>query len=230
MLQHFLTSNRGELIARCKAKAAKRFVGARPAPAQAYGVPLLLQQIANALSLPSGGIGEKYEPAATPTVSELGLAAAAHGTEMMQRGFTIDQVVHEYGDVCQSVTELAEELKFPIEISEFRTLNGCLDAAIADAVTSYGNAGHVAANQRSEDVRFRIDAYSREQSRLVGIARGAFAAIESGNVGATGATGKLLSHALTELLRHAGSALADLTDLPEGTPNGGRGKIIPDPA
>ena len=210
MLQEFLTSHRAELISRCKTKAAKRFAGSRAPAARDYGVPLLLEQISNALSLPALDSSKTYEPAATPTFSELGLAAAAHGTEMMQRGYSIDQVVHEYGDVCQSVTELSEELKFRIETAEFRTLNRCLDSAIADAVTSFGNAGHTAVKKQADALQDRIEAYSREQSRLVEIALGAFAAIRSGNVGPSGATGNLLAHTLGELLRHGGSALADI--------------------
>ena len=67
----------------------------------------------------------------------MGAAASLHGRELMQRGFTVDQVVHDYGDLCQAITDLAFELKAPIEIDEFRTLNRCLDNGIADAVTEY---------------------------------------------------------------------------------------------
>jgi hypothetical protein len=31
--------------------------------------------------------------------------------------------VHEYGDVCQSITDLAVELGAPISTDDFRTLN-----------------------------------------------------------------------------------------------------------
>jgi hypothetical protein len=37
-----------------------------------------------------------------------------------------------------SVTELAVELEAPILAAEFKTLNLCLDDAIAEAVTEYG--------------------------------------------------------------------------------------------
>jgi hypothetical protein len=50
----------------------------------------------------------------------------------------VSQVVHDYGDVCQAITELAGEMDAPISTEDFRTLNRCLDDAIAGAVTEYG--------------------------------------------------------------------------------------------
>ena len=50
----------------------------------------------------------------------------------------MSQVVHGYGDVCQSITDLALHLEAPISVEEFRILNRCLDDAIASAVTEYG--------------------------------------------------------------------------------------------
>jgi hypothetical protein len=42
-----------------------------------------------------------------------------------------------YGDVCQSITDLAVETRAPISSDDFRTLNRCLDDAIAGAVTEF---------------------------------------------------------------------------------------------
>jgi hypothetical protein len=42
---------------------------------------------------------------------------------LLEHGFTVEQVVHDYGDLCQAITELAFELEAPIETDEFRTLN-----------------------------------------------------------------------------------------------------------
>ncbi|MDB5729026.1 MAG: putative histidine kinase [Noviherbaspirillum sp.] len=81
------------------------------------------------ISGPAGGI--------KPFLSEIGKTATEHGRELLQMGFTIDQVVHDYGDLCQSIADLAYELHEPFEIDEFRTLNRCLDNGIADAVTEF---------------------------------------------------------------------------------------------
>jgi len=64
-------------------------------------------------------------------------AAAVHGAALLARGYTVAQVVHDYGDLCQAITELAVELAAPISTEDFHTLNLCLDNAIAEAVTEY---------------------------------------------------------------------------------------------
>ena len=61
-----------------------------------------------------------------------------HGHELLLQGFTVSQVVHDYGDVCQAITELAVEMNAPISTDDFRMLNKCLDDAIAGAVTEFG--------------------------------------------------------------------------------------------
>jgi len=45
--------------------------------------------------------------------------------------------VHDYGDLCQSITELAEEQRAAITVAEFGELNIRLDNAIAGAVTEF---------------------------------------------------------------------------------------------
>jgi hypothetical protein len=83
------------------------------------------------VSGPSGGEGSAF--------SELGATAALHGRELRRHGCTVDQVVHDYGDLCQAITDLALERDVPLEVDEFRTLNRCLDNAIADSVTAFAS-------------------------------------------------------------------------------------------
>ena len=200
MLHEFLTSNRTALIKRCKEKAARRFKLVEIPAAIDHGVPIFLQQLVDTLRAeqltPSRGV---VEPQRTPSLSDIGRAAAKHGVELLRRGLTIDQVVHEYGDVCQSVTELAVEENTPISTDEFRTLNRCLDNAIADAVTSFGIARQIMSNDEAKNLHTRLDIFAQEYRRLVDIAVQAFSAIRTGSVGLSGATGALLVHTLTEL-------------------------------
>ncbi len=126
-------------------------------------------------------------PGKAPTPTAMGRAAALHGTELLRLGYTIDQVVHEYGDICQAVTELASEQKAPVTVAEFHTLNRCLDNAIADAVTAFARGSRDSFDQADE------------LQNLVDIAMQAFSAIKTGNIGVTGATGTLLIRTLSEL-------------------------------
>ena len=200
MLHNFLRSNRDELIALCRDKAAKRSTPPALATALDHGVPLFLEQLADTLRREQlTPARPDDEPQNAPAETEIGRAAALHGAELLTSGYSMDEVVHEYGDVCQAVTSLAVEQQAPISTDEFRTLNRCLDNAIADAVTSFGSARQKSINARAETMHERLNYLAEEQLRLLDIATHAFNAIKTGNVGVTGATGKLLIHALDEL-------------------------------
>ena len=210
MLHEFVTSHRTELIARCRDKVGKRLLPSEIPLALDHGVPLFLQQLVEALRLEQ----REPHPAAfeverSPAATEIGRAATVHGAEMLRLGYTVDQVVHDYGDVCQAVTELAGEYDELISTGEFRTLNRCLDNAIADAVTSFGSAHEVLLEDQAETLHQRLHYYAIEHRRLIDIALQAYAVIKSGQVGATGATSILLVKTLEDL-----RSLADRT-LPE---------------
>ena len=97
-------------------------------------MPLFLEQLAETLKAEQTTTARNSDTEPAPTPTAIGRAAALHGAELLRGGFTIDQVVHHYGDVCQSVTALTVERTVAISTDEFRTLNRCLDNAIADAV------------------------------------------------------------------------------------------------
>ena len=78
----------------------------------AHGVPLFLDQLVAALR--SGG--DRLNPAIAD-------GALLHGQELLRQGFTVSQVVHDYGDVCQSITELALSAKSDIEKIREQSLN-----------------------------------------------------------------------------------------------------------
>jgi hypothetical protein len=200
MFHEFLTSNRDELIGRCREKVAKRFEPAEVPPAVDNGVPLFLQQLIETLRHEQLTCDRATtEPQSSPSPTDMGRAAASHGAELLRLGFTVDQVVHEYGDVCQAVTELAAEDNFIISTDEFRTLNRCLDDAIADAVTSFGLVRQSFVDSQTQTLQTCLETFSEKHRRLVDIAIRAYSAIKTGNVGSTGATGALLSHTLDEL-------------------------------
>ena len=209
MLHEFLTSNRVDLIARCREKVARRLKRPDIPSATAHGVPLFLQQLADTLRLEESVRG-RNSGEAEPIVMEIGRAASLHGVELLRRGYSIDQVVRDYGDVCQAVTELAIEQKAFITTDEFRTLNRCLDDAIADAVTAFGHARQVTTKNDAADLHRRLDAFAEEQRRLLDIAIHSYAAIKTGSVGMGGATGTLLIHTLNELRVLADRSLPEI--------------------
>jgi hypothetical protein len=200
MLHELLTSNHKELIRRCREKATKRFEPSQIPAAIDHGVPLFLQQLVDTLRVEQMTVDRDVAgPEATPAPTLIGRAAALHGAELLRLGYSVDQVVHEYGDICQSVTAIAVEMQEKISADEFRTMNRCLDNAIADAVSSFGAARQNSINDQAHTLHDRLNAFSDEHQRLVDIATQSFAAIKTGNVGMAGATGTLLEHTLSEL-------------------------------
>ena len=185
MLHEFVAENREELIRRCRAKVEMRSIPP-PTPAELeYGVPCFLDQLVDAL-----------QHHLSPN-SEIGRSAARHGHDLKLQGFTVSQVVHDYGDVCQSITDLALELNAPINVEDFRTLNRCLDDAIASAVTEYGRGNQSAVDTESDDQRLGFLAH--EMRNLVGTATVAFEVLRTGNVGVGGSTGNVLKRSLAAL-------------------------------
>ena len=191
MLHDFLTSNHRELVSRCKAKAAKRFPEA--SAGDAPGVPIFLQQLVDILYREQlTALRVPQETEAAPAHTEIGRAAALHGAGLLRKGYSIDQVVHDYGDVCQAVTELAVEQKAAITVDEFSTLNRCLDNAIADAVTAF-------ASDRDSEISDQTQSLAKDQRRLINMAIHTFSAIKTGKVGACGAAGFVHLNTLAKL-------------------------------
>ncbi|MEA3191744.1 MAG: hypothetical protein QOD26_77 [Betaproteobacteria bacterium] len=202
MLNEFLTTHRDELIRNCREKVSKRYAPAQVPKVVDYGVPLFLEQLAQTLETEQATTARAAaEQGPSPVSTDIGRAATKHGTELLRLGYTVDQVVHHYGDVCQSVTDLAVKKKALITTDEFRTLNRCLDEAIADAVTAFGDERENLILNQATSLHLRLGALAEEQRRLVDIALQTLTGIQTGNVGAAGATGVALVNTLKEL-RH----------------------------
>ena len=196
MLHEFVSSNRQELISRCRSKVGKRNSPPVSASELEYGVPLFLRQLVAALR-----IEQDSESSSKPAASaESSRAAGLHGKKLLDKGYTVDQVVHDYGDVCQSITELAKEKAAPVTIDEFQTMNRLLDHAIADAVVSYGRhreESHAA--HEHKQLHDRMGTLADAQRRTLERALQALEALKAGNIGLMGATGMLLEDSLLQL-------------------------------
>jgi len=139
-LHEFIALNREEIIRRCQENVKTRCLPPATAAQLDHGVPLFLNQMVEALR-----IGLRTSP-------EIGRSAVLHGHELLLQGFTVSQVVQAYGDVCQTLTGLAVELNAPISTDDFRSLNLCLDEAVAGVLTEYGS-GRDQSTLESESTR-----------------------------------------------------------------------------
>ena len=216
MLHEFLTTHRAELIQLCRLKVAKRMAPKVSDWELAHGIPSFLDQLIKTLQVeqtsepmesrrvsgPSGG---------GPRASEIGSTAALHGRELSKYGFSIDQVVHDYGDLCQAITDLAFARNAAIGIDEFRTLNRCLDNGIADAVTEYAfQRGALVENAGVKSLNERLGFLAHELRNHIQTATLAITAIKAGNVGMGGATGAVLDRCLIGMQSLVDRSLADV--------------------
>jgi hypothetical protein len=199
MLSEFLTTNREAIVASARAKVALR-AAPRATPIELQtGVPLFLDELIATLHVQESTGG-------TPSDHQIGVTATKHGKALHAIGFTAAQVIHDYGNVCQAITELAVKLDAPIKADEFRTLNRCLDEAMAQAVSEFGRQRELSI---SDDDTERRGLFARELRNLVESCLLAFQVLKGGSVGIGGSTGAVLEGNLTHMLDIIDRSLAD---------------------
>lgn len=217
MMHKFLLDNRIGLIERCKIKVSQR-PGRVATPSQLQnGIPTFLDQLIRTLRLEQGN-----DPIQSRKVSgksgggnippfEMGRSAEQHGQELLDLGFSVKQVVHAYGDLCQAVTDLAFELEIPFSVDEFRTLNRCLDNVIAEAVTEFTYQREVIrAAAETADRNEQLGIFAHELRNSLNTATLAFSATKAGNMSLTGATGTILEKSLLGMSKLIDQSLAEV--------------------
>ena len=188
MLHEFIDLNRDEIIARTRDRVRSRpWPSVAPGEAE-DGVPLFLTQLVETLRLETT---TAFSPA-----DGIGAAAARHGRDLLQSGFTVSQVVHDYADICQMITALAVEQRTPISVEEFHILNRCLDTAIAEAVTEHARG---TAESRSAEEIERLGHAAHELRDSLNTAILAFHTLKRGTVAINGSTGAVLGRSLMNL-------------------------------
>ena len=199
MFYEFITLHREAIIAKTRLKVSTRTWPPASTVELENGVPLFLTQLAETLRL---------EATSAPFSSTaIGVSATQHGSDLLALGFTVSQVVHDYGDICQAVTELADELNAPVTANEFHILNRCLDTAIAHAVTEHAR---VTAEDGLTDELERVGRLMHEVRNSLNTALFAFDVLKRGTVGVGGSTGAVLGRSLVAMRTLVDSSLADI--------------------
>lgn len=225
MLHEFLTANRDELIDRCRDQVTRRSTPAADRTELEHGIPLFLDQLTLTLRIDETSnhaeslkvSGTSYGGPAS-SASEIGVTAAQHGNELLNKGFTIDQVVHDYGDLCQAIMALSSEKKASISVEEFRTFNRCLDNAIADAVSAYTHSRDAAVtDQGRQSMLEQVGSLAHEMRNLLNSVVLSLEAMKAGSAGLGGATAGLLDRNLAAMRDLINRSLAQ-TRLEAGLP------------
>jgi signal transduction histidine kinase len=195
MLHDFILENRDRIIASARSRVRERLPPDTPEATLEHGIPLFLTQLTDALA-PATSAGTLRLATAEDSTTKIGATAGLHGHDLLKNGFTIAQVVHGYGDVCQVVTELASEMQAAISADDFHVFNRCLDDAIAGAVTAYGR-------HRERDLAYqgaeRLGVLAHELRNLLNVAILSFDVIKKGTVGPGGSTAAIHSRSLSGL-------------------------------
>jgi hypothetical protein len=187
MLHEFVTLNRSEIIARSRAKARGRFPRLVNTTEADDGVPSFLTQLVHELR---PGLSSRCEITILSTV---------YSRDLLSRGMSITQLVHDYSDIGQTIAELALDEGVAISVEDVEVLDRCIDDAVAGAVTEHRRrrqGPNVTAAALGRDDR--ILSISSELREVINTARVALRAVKSGRVGLAGSTGGVIDRSLLD--------------------------------
>jgi hypothetical protein len=156
----FINVNREELMIRCRTRALQIALPSTEREMN-IGIPLFLDQLVLELGQPS-------------STTDIQQTAVEHGKALFRQGFSVTQVVHDYGNVCQSVVDLATELSVSISEHDVQILDRCLDDAIAGTVSEFSRQQQLLQTDQSFEL-----------ITLVNEAIAAFDALQAGETGGT---------------------------------------------
>jgi signal transduction histidine kinase len=199
MLEEFIHSHRDDIIGQAQARVASRESPNVRGLELKRVIPVFLDQLSDALRL-MRSTGEVDH-------TQIGKTAGQHGHELFRAGLTIGQAVHDYGDVCQTITTLALETAAPISGEDFKMLNLCLDDAIAGAVTEYAHQREKAITAEGTE---RLGSLAHELRTQLNTAMLSSENIRAGRVAPGGSTGILLDRSLMALRSLIDRSLADV--------------------
>lgn len=195
MLHQFLATNRDRITDRARAKNTSQPLGGATELELRGGAPLLLTQLIGMLqALPES------------SRADIGKGAARHGGELLRMGVSVEAVVRVYGGLCQAITELAVEDDVSIHASEFKTLNLCLDDAVAAAVSEFGRQRE---QSLSDDNGRHLGYLTHELLNVLHVARIAFDAISTGAIGVSGSSGHMVARNLERMRAILDRSIAD---------------------
>lgn len=215
MLHEFLLENEKEILDMTE-KKARDLAGNGPTSDQLKkGLPIFYKQLMTVLRLEqptppeykvdkvrmAQAARDADEPAmsiASGREDEVDVATSAglHGVELLRLGYTLSHVVHAYGAICQSITELANEKKAHITATEFRDLNQCLDVAMAGAVTEYASQRNT--NESEREVK-HLGFLAHELRNALNTVVMAYELVKDGTVTPRGSTGQIVDRGLKRL-------------------------------
>jgi signal transduction histidine kinase len=198
-LREFIATRRYDILARARGRVRARRAPAATEAELTTALPAFLDQLGEALRKAASSVSVDH--------TEITASAAEHGGQRFLQGLTVEQVVHDYGDLCQVITGLAVEQKAAVSVDEFQTLNLCLDDAIAGAVTAFSHERESAIASEGAE---RLGVLAHELRNVLGAAIISFASIKKGVVGPGGSTSAIHDRSLLRMHTLIERSLADV--------------------
>lgn len=195
MLHEFLLAERDGILALCSKKIMGLADSRSSSDELERGLSVFYDELIEVLRADTD---ESREAASNNDIERVHRASAERrGKESLKLGYSISQVVHGYGALCQAITQYVEENSSQsVFAREFNRLNFCLDIAIAEAVTEF-NRGQRQNAERDEVQRLGFLAH--ELRNALSNAVMAYQIIKTGKVGAGGNTARILENAHTRM-------------------------------
>ncbi|NOU32263.1 MAG: hypothetical protein HOO96_30525 [Polyangiaceae bacterium] len=198
MLHELIAANQDLIAQRVCARVDARIAPLAVGSEIADGIPVLLAQLVEAL--------REERSAHLVARQHIVACGARYGNALLLAGLPIAQVVLAYGDVCQTITQLATEAGLVIPADEFRIFNRCLDEAIDGAVTAYA---HAREEHLAEHGTARLVGLGRDVRSVVDEAVRSFESIQRGKIAARGSTATMHGRSLEGVLDLIERALTD---------------------
>src|SRR5579872_627284 len=200
MLHDFMTRERNSILTMARHKANETQGTRQRSNALEEGWGIFFDELI--------GLMERDEP--FEFHAEKGLhthEAKKQGKEYLRLGYTVSEVVHSYGILCQAVTSLAGKLNVEITPREFQQLNLSLDTVIAEAVTEFEQDRRKNVDQ--EEVQ-RLGFLAHELRNCLQSATLSLEMIESGSVGVRSSTSAVLQESLKKMAELIDTALTEV--------------------
>lgn len=195
-MRAFIIANRQRIENR-----ARKLLRALPVPRTSArevddGIPIVIDQLLDALQRGDRASEEEIEK-----------VAAEYGRRLFARGFTVGELVHVYGTLCESVTKVGEELNARFSNGEFEMLNRVLDVAIAGAVTGHQQQR---TDANADEEVLHLGSLAHELRNTLTSAAMSFSVIKKGIVGTEGRTSAALERSLRRMSDLLDRALAEV--------------------
>lgn len=193
MLYDFMANHRQEILEAAKRKIERRAPSPPTEQELEDSIPEFFDEIIASLRADSG------LPSETPPTEE-SKTAEAHGRQRQRLGFDLSGVVHDYGSLCNSITDAARKYHIAINAREYQLLNEVLDLGISKAVTEFAEQSSRERDAEADrKATEHLGFVAHELRNALSTAILSFEAIRKGQVAIGGRTSNVLERSLIRL-------------------------------